>query len=51
MCNQCVQLDAKIERRQKLCDPLTDPITRERLTRLLEDLKAERSKLHPSNEK
>lgn len=47
MCEKCAELDAKIEHYQSLVDPAMDPVTRERVARLIEDLKSEKSSLHP----
>ena len=50
MCDQCDELDKKIERYRRMIDPLTDSVTRERVTRLIEDLKAKRAKLHSNRD-
>jgi hypothetical protein len=47
MCEKCVELDAKIERYQSLVDPAMDPVTRERVAQLIDDLMSEKSRLHP----
>jgi hypothetical protein len=51
MCDQCAELDAKIERYRRIIDPLTDTVTRKRVTKLIEDLQVARAKLHSEKEK
>ncbi len=51
MCDQCEELDAKIERYRRIFDPVMDRVTRERVAKLIEDLKAEKARLHPEQEK
>jgi len=47
MCEKCVELDAKIEHYQSLVDSAMDPVTRERVAQLIDDLMSEKSRLHP----
>ena len=51
MCDQCDELDAKIERYRRIVEPVVDPLTKERVNKLIEDLKAEKAKLHPEQKK
>ena len=46
MCETCAELDAKIEHYQGLVDPAMDPVTRERVALLIEDLRSEKTRMH-----
>jgi hypothetical protein len=46
MCEKCSELDAKIER-QKLAARLLDPPTIEGINKLIEEMEAEKARLHP----
>ena len=46
MCEKCAELDAKIEHYQGLVDPAMDPVTRERVAQLIDDLMSEKTRLH-----
>jgi hypothetical protein len=46
MCEKCAELDAKIEHYQNLVDPAMDPVTRERVGRLIEEMQSEKLRLH-----
>ena len=50
MYDACAKIDARIERYRKIADPVIDPLTRERVSKVIEDLKAEKAKLHPEDE-
>jgi len=47
MCEKCAELDARIRHYQELVDPAMDPTTRERVARLIDDLRDEKARLHP----
>ncbi len=46
MCDKCSELDAKIEHYERLIDPAMDPLTTERAKRFIEEIRAERARLH-----
>ena len=50
MCEKCIELDAKIERYRSLVFRISDQITIDRMTDLIERLKAEKAALHPERE-
>jgi hypothetical protein len=51
MCEQCIQIDAQIDRYRHIASDLAmDPLTRDRVARFVEDLKAEKAKLHPETQ-
>jgi hypothetical protein len=47
MCDQCVELDNKIERCRRLSSSLTDQITIDRIKALIEELQTQKVELHP----
>jgi hypothetical protein len=49
MCEKCLELDARIAHYRALVDPAMDPVTRQRVARLIEDLKSEKAALHPES--
>jgi hypothetical protein len=51
MCDQCDQLDVKIERYRRLSTGTTDSMVREAAAKLIEELNAEKAKLHPEQDK
>jgi hypothetical protein len=51
MCDECDKIDAKIERYRRIVDPVMDPLTRERVNKLIDDLMAEKAGLHPDPDK
>jgi hypothetical protein len=51
MCDECDKIDAKIAHYRKLVDPAMDALTRGFVATAIEDLKAEKAKLHPDKGK
>ena len=47
MCDKCTELDKKIEHYQKLAARIFDPPTIEGINKLIEEMQAEKAKLHP----
>lgn len=47
MCDKCVKLDDKIERYQYLSSQTTDPPTLDGIKKLIADLQAQKTALHP----
>jgi hypothetical protein len=47
MCDTCVQLDEKIEHYKKVMSAMTDQLTVERITALVQDMQAQKAALHP----
>ena len=45
-----VMRQTRRERYRRIADPVMDPLTRERINKLIEDLKAEKAKHHPKPE-
>ena len=50
MCDECDKLDEKIQHYRRIVDPAMDPVTRQRIAKLIEDLNAEKAKLHREQE-
>jgi hypothetical protein len=51
MCDQCNRIDAMIEHYRKQVDPPMDRFAQGMVDAMIEDLKAEKAKLHPEKEK
>ena len=51
MCEECDKIDAKIAQFLRLADPAMDAVTRNYVAMAIEDLKAEKAKFHPEDEK
>ena len=49
MCEQCKEIDAKIEDYQRVADRITDQTTIAGLNNLIRDLLRKRSALHPDH--
>jgi hypothetical protein len=47
MCNECVQLDKKIEHYRDIAAKITDQLTIDRIEKLITDLQAIKVALHP----
>ena len=47
MCEKCVEIDRRVERYRRLSSGLTDEATLDGIKKLLTQLKAQRSALHP----
>jgi hypothetical protein len=50
MCDKCTELDKKIERYRGLVAKVPDPLTVERVVKLIEDMQAQKAQLHPERE-
>jgi hypothetical protein len=50
MCEKCVELDGKIERYRRLASSVSDQLTSHRIGLLIEELTAEKAKLHRDEE-
>lgn len=51
MCDKCIQLDRKIERYKRLAWAIADELTLERLQELLREMRAQKTALHPEQQK
>jgi hypothetical protein len=51
MCEQCVELDKKIEHYRGLIARIADPLTNERVEKLIEEMQTQKSALHPERQK
>jgi hypothetical protein len=47
MCDQCVELDKKIEHYEKIAGSISDRLTLDRIKQLVEQMKAIKAALHP----
>jgi hypothetical protein len=47
MCDKCVELDGKIEHYERISASIGDQLTIDRLTQLVEQMKAQKAALHP----
>jgi hypothetical protein len=50
MCDKCVEIDEKIRRYQNILRSITDPPTVDGAKRLIADLQAQKTVLHPQQE-
>jgi hypothetical protein len=51
MCEQCVEIDKKIERYRRLASRLTDQATLDGIKQLIEQMQAQKVALHPEQGK
>lgn len=51
MCDKCIQLDEKIEHYERLASGITDQLTLERLRELVRQMRAQKTALHPEQQK
>jgi hypothetical protein len=47
MCEQCIELEMRIDQCNRLMNQPLDPLTIERMTALLSDLARQKSQMHP----
>jgi hypothetical protein len=50
MCEQCVELDKKIEHYESIARSISDQLTLDRIKQLVEQMKAIKAGLHPEQE-
>jgi FAD/FMN-containing dehydrogenase len=50
MCDKCVELDGKIEHYERISASISDQLTIDRIKELVEQMKAQKSALHPKQE-
>jgi hypothetical protein len=50
MCDKCVELDGKIEHYERISASISDQLTIDRIKELVEQMKAQKSALHPEQE-
>jgi hypothetical protein len=50
MCEKCVELDAKIDRYQRMARMITDQRTLDGIAKAIEEANAEKAALHPEQE-
>jgi hypothetical protein len=50
MCEKCVELDSKIKHYERISASLTDQLTIDRIKELVEQMRAQKSALHPKQE-
>jgi hypothetical protein len=50
MCDQCVELDKKIEHYERIARSISDQLTLDRIKQLVEQMKAIKATLHPEQE-
>jgi hypothetical protein len=48
MCDKCAELDEKIRHYQRMAIHITDQLTLDGIKRLIEDMDAKKSALHPA---
>jgi hypothetical protein len=51
MCDKCIQLDKKIEHYERLVSGVADELTLERLRELVREMRAQKTALHPEQQK
>jgi hypothetical protein len=51
MCDKCDELDKKIEHYRRLVAQMSDPLTTERVGKLIETLEAQKLAFHPEQQK
>ena len=51
MCDKCIQLDKKIEHYERLVSGVADELTLERLRELVREMRAQKTALHPDQQK
>jgi len=47
MCDQCVELDRKLERYRRIAASINDRLTIDGLSQLIKETEAEKARLHP----
>jgi hypothetical protein len=47
MCDRCEELDSKIERYRQLAERVRDPLLTEGVSKLIEEMEAQKAALHP----
>jgi FAD/FMN-containing dehydrogenase len=47
MCDKCVELDGKIEHYERISASINDQLTIDRITELVEQVRAQKAALHP----
>jgi len=50
MCDKCVELDGKIEHYERISAAISDRLTIDRIKELVQQMKAQKSALHPERE-
>jgi hypothetical protein len=50
MCEQCVEIDKKIEHHRRLASLITDQLTLDGIKQLIERMQAQKAALHPEQE-
>jgi FAD/FMN-containing dehydrogenase len=50
MCDKCVELDGKIKHCERISASISDQLTIDRIKELVEQMKAQKSALHPEQE-
>jgi hypothetical protein len=50
MCDECVKLDQKIEHYERMIARVSDPLTTERVGKLIEDIRGQKAALHPEKD-
>jgi hypothetical protein len=50
MCEKCIELDKKLEQYRRVASSITDQLTIDRLSKLIEETLAEKARLHPGQE-
>jgi hypothetical protein len=51
MCDQCIELDRKINRYRQIIERVLDPLLAEGVGKLIEEAEAEKAVLHPEPQK
>jgi hypothetical protein len=51
MCDKCQLLEKKMERYRRVANSINDQLTIDRLNELIEDMEAEKAKLHPDQQR
>jgi hypothetical protein len=47
MCWKCIELDRRIGHLRRMMEQLSDPLTIEAANKMIEEMEAEKAKLHP----
>ena len=50
MCDNCVELDRKLARYERLSKSISDQLTIDRINELVKQIKAQKAALHPQQE-
>ena len=51
MCDKCQELENKIQRYRRLAFSVNDQLTIDRINQLIKDIEAEKTKLHPDQQR